>query len=285
MSGDNDQSRRPAPGTSPRPAAGVNPFVDDAPTGTPAPGTAKPRRGKPPPGIISAGGVDMARAHASNIRPLAESEQKTDEAKVVLVAEKVDPRRMRTVRRIDINPEELAAAAAAARGESPWAQKGAEAVDKTALPSANLPGATKPGAAEEKKKEKALGAWWIRGATVVVILLLIAGVSKRIYMSSKRNGDTPPTAYTGSPLIPEPLPPDTASADPADPSATARVGTGHVAAPNPSGSADEEALEFITEPTASAGTKPSVRVKAPPPPPPPKPTFTPLFQLPDEKKN
>lgn len=49
--------------SSTRPAA--NPFFDDVGGSRPPP---RARRQKPPPGIITAGGVDMARAHASGIK-------------------------------------------------------------------------------------------------------------------------------------------------------------------------------------------------------------------------
>src|SRR5262249_37168459 len=153
-----------------------SPFMEEPPPGPPA---EKPRgrRGKPPPGIISAGGVDMARAHASNIRPATRDSgpKPSDEAKGVLVAEKGGPRRMRTVRRIDIKPEDLIRAPGmGGKGDSPWAkqagQAGGDVVDKAALPSSNVPKDASP----EKKQEKA-GALWIRVATVAVVLLLIAG--------------------------------------------------------------------------------------------------------------
>jgi len=276
MSGEDERMRRPVEGASPRPAAGAAPAMEEAPAAAPA-AAPRGRRGKPPPGIISAGGVDMARAHASNIRPMtSEAEQKpVDEAKVVLVAEKTDPRRMRTMRRIDIKPGDLVRPPGMGdNGESPWAKGGGEVLDKAALPSANVPRE----AVAEKKQEKAAGSFWVRVATVAVVLLLIAGVSKRIYQSTKHADGPPATANTGGPLIPEPLPDDTAAAaDTAEPGATTQPG---VAAGRPGPAAIDPELEFTTEPTAR-----SIRVKAPPVPPPPKPTFTPLFQLPEEKKN
>jgi hypothetical protein len=59
------------------------------------------RRVKPPPGIISAGGVDMARAHASGIklRDVAMPEPIVDQPRVVVAVE-TDPRKVPTHKRL-----------------------------------------------------------------------------------------------------------------------------------------------------------------------------------------
>lgn len=313
MSGENNQSRRVAPQgaapakpvASPRPAAGGNPFLESAPPAAAA-RPAAVRRGKPPPGIISAGGVDMARAHASNIRPAADTEQKpVDTAKVVLAVE-TDPRRIRTIPRMEgirltagVPPTGVAAPAAAAAGAaaaggkaSPWANaKGPtpEAVDKRALPSANIPSAEPPPVAAPpvttapKKKEKDKAAFYLTIAAAVVLVLLVAGVFKQFRRYTAWNGDPAPT-HTGGTLIPPPLPPEPASAEPSA-SAAAPVAP---RVPRPAASPGEEQtpLEIDLEPSAEASGKPAapiVRVKPPAPPPPPKATFTPLFELPGEK--
>jgi hypothetical protein len=308
MSGENDQSRRAAPQgaapakplPSPRPAAGGNPFLEAAPP-TAASRPAAVRRAKPPPGIISAGGVDMARAHASNIRPVADTEHKpADTAKVVLAVE-TDPRRVRTIPRMDgIRPTAgvpptgvaVAAGAAAVAGKaSPWANnKGPapEAVDKRALPSANIPSAEPPPvpaapttAAPKKEKDKA--TFYLTIATAVVLMLLLAGVFKQLRRYTARSGDPSPTR-TGGTLIPPPLPPEPASAEPS--ASVAAVAAPQV--PHPAAAPSEETpIEISLEPSEEAPVKhsaPIVRVRPPPPPPPPKATFTPLFELPDEKK-
>ena len=313
MSGENNQSRRVAPqgaapakpAATPRPAAGGNPFLESAPPAAAA-RPAAVRRGKPPPGIISAGGVDMARAHASNIRPAADTEQKpVDTAKVVLAVE-TDPRRIRTIPRMDgirpnagVPPTGVAAPAAVAAGAvaagakaSPWANaKGPtpEAVDKRALPSANIPSAEPPPVAAppvtapKKEKEKDKAAFYLIIAAAVVLVLLVAGVFKQFRRYTARNGETAPT-HTGGTLIPPPLPPEPGPAEPSA-SVTAAAVAPHVPRPAASPGEEQTPVELDLEPSAEASSKPAapiVRVR-PPPPPPPKTTFTPLFELPGEK--
>src|SRR4051812_6259740 len=73
-----------------RAAAAKNPFLEEATPGV------RQRRHKPPAGIISAGGVDMARAHASGIRLPEGVERKSLETRKVVVAVETDPRRVPT---------------------------------------------------------------------------------------------------------------------------------------------------------------------------------------------
>ena len=88
MSGERDRS-----GSDPT----KHPFLDDsAPRALP-----RARRAKPPPGIITAGGVDMARAHAAGIRVREGTgpDLPRDEPRVVLAVES-DPRKVPTSRRL-----------------------------------------------------------------------------------------------------------------------------------------------------------------------------------------
>src|SRR3954464_3513415 len=87
MSGENDRG-------APKP--GGNPFFEEG--AAPAP-RARPRRAKPPPGIITAGGVDMARGFAADIRvrDAPAPERPHDEPKVV-VAINADVRKVPTHR-------------------------------------------------------------------------------------------------------------------------------------------------------------------------------------------
>jgi hypothetical protein len=285
MSGEDERSRqgtpdggmRPVPKEAPRPAAGSNPFLAEAPAAA-APAPAVRRRGKPPPGIISAGGVDMARAHASNIRPAADTEARPMETAKVVVAVETNPRRVQTMRNLEAARTE-AGGAAGTNGASPWAQGAAEAVDKAALPSSTLPRGEAEGdritvIPPARKREKA-AAFWLRVATVVVALLLIAGVTRRMGLWTQRTPAPPPTPHVGGPLIPPPLPDDSAAGEPA-PSASsgAHAGTAH----------PDEPIELDLEPTAEPTAK-VIRVRPSRPPPPPTATFTPLFQLPGEKNN
>jgi hypothetical protein len=282
MNGEDERSRqgtpeggtKPVPKDNPRPAAGVNPFLPEAPPAVPV-----RRRGKPPPGIISAGGVDMARAHASNIRPAADTELPRMETEKVVLSVETNPRRVQTMRNLEaLRPP--TDGAAVAEGTSPWAQAasagagaGAEALDKTALPSSNLPRDRDTLVPSGKRREKQ-AAFWIRVATVVVALLLIAGLTRRLRMWTQRNEPAPPPPV-GGPLIPPPLPDESATSAPSGaPTSGARVG-----AANP-----HNLEEPDIEPSAGPSAK-VIRVRPVAPPPPPKPTFAPLFELPQDKKN
>jgi hypothetical protein len=284
MSGEDERRRqetvpggmRAVPKDSPRPAAGSNPFLAEAPV-VPAP--VRRRGGKPPPGIISAGGVDMARAHASNIRPAADTELPQMETEKVVVSVETNPRRVQTMRNLEaLRPP--ADGAATANGASPWAHgPPPEPVDKTALPSSNLPRERDTLVPPAKRKEKQ-AAFWIRVTAVAVFLLLIAGVTKRMGMWTPR---TPPepvsTPHVGGPLIPEPLPDDSAATAPSPSGAPTAPGTAQVGEAIPDDSGD---IEFEPVP------KP-IRVRPNRPTPPPTATaastgtFKPLFELPNSR--
>jgi hypothetical protein len=242
------------------------------------------RRAKPPPGIISAGGVDMARAHASNIQPAADTDYKpTETAKVVLAVE-TDPRRVRTAPRLD-GVQLPPGAAIGAKGESPGPKSGGpEGADKRAPPSANLPVAA---ATSRERKDSTAGALWFRVAAAAVIVLLVAGVVRRVHIYMQRQA-TPAAVDTSGPLVPPPLPSEptpatagtTASAAPAAPNGTRALAPSLGATP----SWAQTTTETSAAPPATR-TPRVVRVRPAPPPPPPKATFTPLFELPSEKKN
>ena len=320
MSGEDERTRRAGAkvAATPRPAAGANPFTDAAapPPGAPAPAPGKVRRGKPPPGIISAGGVDMARAHASNIRPLADSEQKViEQAKVVLSVEKADPRRQRTVRRIDMAPGEYnGPMPTMGAGESPWAKPTSETVDKAALPSANLPRDSKAAdkaadKAPETQRRRMAGGIWIRLATGVVALLLVAGIGKQYYLAKRRVTVVPAVIPTSEPVVTPPS--ETAGAEPpvdtalaatttakaaesaAPPAATTAeavapppVDTAVAAVPSalPTAVPNVVPTEQTPPPAAPTGTVPRLIRPGTAKPVAPKPTFAPLFTLPGEKK-
>lgn len=284
MSGEDERSRqgtanggmRPVPKDSPRPAAGSNPFLAEAPV---APAPVRRRGGKPPPGIISAGGVDMARAHASNIRPAADTELPQMETAKVVVSVETNPRRVQTMRNLEaLRPQ--ADGAATADSASPWAHGPPESVDKAALPSSNLPRERDTLVPPGKRKEKQ-AAFWIRVTAVAMFLLLIAGVTKRMGMWSQRSASVPPPApHIGGPLIPEPLPDDTAATAPSPSGAPTAGGTAQVGGPSPDDTGD---VDFDPVP------RPVRPRPAPRPTPPPTATaastgtLKPLFELPNSK--
>jgi hypothetical protein len=272
-----DGMRGRAAKAEPRPEAAPPPLPDAAaPASAPA---AKVRTPKPPPGIITAGGVDMARGHAANIQPRAQSAALTPAVPRVVLSVETDPRRVPTAPRLipGGKTERERPAATAGAAASPWGAAPIEVLDKRDLPSANLPVAVPPVAPVKRKS-----GGWLRYAVMLMLLLVAAGVVRRVRgMGGADATDAPQRTIAVAP----PLPPEAT----ADPTATANARPRNLPAPAPSGadptapSADPSA-DPSTE--ASAEAPPEASVVAPRPrlaPPPPKPTFKPLFELPQEK--
>jgi hypothetical protein len=270
------------------------------------------RKQKPPPGFISGGALDMARGHAGNIQPKALGAP-TPPPKVVLSVE-TDTRRVPTAPRLIAGgkgdserppPAVLAAAVAAGAvvagapaaspwgapaapvaGEpaaSPWSAAAVEVVDKRDLPSANLPVAPPPPVVPAKQKSSG----WLRYAVVLMLVLLAAGVVRRVRgmggSAEAPTGVPQRTVAVAPPLDPEATadPAGTAAARPRRLAAQAPSDGDPNAAPGTDPTADPTA-----DPSAEAPPDPTAVVVAPRPraaPPPPKPTFKPLFELPQEK--
>ncbi len=284
---------RAAKAEQPRPASGPPPLPD---AGGPAP-AAKVRKQKPPPGFISGGALDMARGHAANIQPKAQGAALTPAVPRVVLSVETDSRRVPTAPRLIAGGKgdserpppallEAAAAAAAtpapsAASPSPWGAAAVEVVDKRDLPSANLPVAPAPVVAPPQQKS----GGWLRFAVVLMLLLLTAGIVRRVRgMSSGVDATNAPQRTIA---VAPPLPPEAT----ADPTATAAVHQRNVSAVAPA-EADPSAVPSA-DPSVDPGADPSAQapdpsaaVAAPRPhvaPPPPKPTFKPLFELPQEK--
>lgn len=265
-----------------------------APAAAPA---ARVRKQKASPGIIMAGGLDMARGHAENIQPKTLGAAHTPEVPRVVLSVETDLRRAPTMPRLipagkpngALFPAPAEAAATAPTSgdgkASPWgAIPVPVAVDKRDLPSANLP-VTAPVAAPEKKK----GGGWLRYAVVLMLLLLAAGIVRRVRMTA--GPDDPGTPQHTIAVAP-PLPPEAtadptataAAARPRNPSGALPAGTVDPAADVADASADLDAADLDAGDLdagelESDAALPRVRVA----PPPPKPTFKPLFELPQEK--
>jgi hypothetical protein len=286
---------KPTPPT-PRPAAGINPFLDEAGL-TPS---SRTKKHKPPPAVISAGGVDMARAHASNVQPKANLDPKTVDVPKVVVAVETDPRRVRTGPRMahsGVAPDSAKSPAEktlesarppavieASAGPSPWANAGAEVLDKKALPSSNLPISEPAPEAEPRRKGTPL---WLRLAAVATLLLLAFAVVRRfVLLPSARSGSFGPVSSsvgTAPPLPDEPAPTSSES-----PGASAAPEPALAAAPPPPSPTDSAAAaEAPPDPSATPETTtepiPATARPRTAAPPPPKPTFKPLFELPHEK--
>lgn len=299
MSGENRAERgtppdgmraRAAKAEQPGPVGGPPPLPDAAgPSSAPAP---KIKKEKPPPAFISGGALDMARGHAANIQPKAQGAVTPPPPRVVLTVE-TDTRRVPTAPRLITGGkgdserpppavmDAADAAALAAASPSPWGTAPVEVVDKRDLPSANLPVMHAPVIAPQKPRSSG----WLRYAVLLMLILLAAGVVRRVRGVGRAEVATDAPSRT------------IAVAPPLDPEATVgamATATAHsrnVAALMPS-DADPSAAPSA-DPSAAASADPSAEVApeptvgvAPrprPAPPPPKPTFKPLFELPAEK--
>jgi hypothetical protein len=277
MSGEDDRANA---------KASKNPFFDELD----APPPARVRRAKPPPSVITAGGVDMARAHASGIQVKdTGSAQKVDEPRVVLAVE-TDPRKVPTDKKLLEGRDASADGSRAAMlpgtpGATPMpaAVGGTWGSRSPGLPSEEATVVTAPAPAPAPVAARAPDdrklPLWMRVAMVVVGLLLVAGVMKRAGLFQ---GDEPAapavTLRTPPPPAPPPSPaPPPAVTAPAVETATAAPPQTAVAPPEPPKPAPPPA-----EPApAAAPPRTAKPVQAPGPP---KPTFKPPFELPSEKE-
>lgn len=282
MSGADDRSHE-------RP--GHTPSFDEADIPLPA----RPRRkAKPPPNIITAGGVDMARGHATGILPRngASAGPSLDEPRVVLAVE-TDPRRVPTHRRlVEAREGEDGARPALLPGSShPTPVSTAKAripesgrrVDRSPETPRNPSVAPAPAPAPAPAEEKVLPAW-MRLAFAAVLLLSLVGVAQRFRGTSSPVGVpiagdslyTPLRPVTGEPVsVPPPMTelhaepppvslPPSATAEPPAPPPPAAPSAGPTHAPATTG-----------EPARAPRTHSPAPVA--------RPSFAPPFQLPSEK--
>jgi hypothetical protein len=237
----------------------------------PSPPAARPRRKvKPPPNIITAGGVDMARGHASGIVPRSGGSREPvgNQPRVVLTVD-TDMRRAPTHKGIVVERALRERGPRSARLPGQGGDFLREAVRRgpaRSAPSlASTPDAQPPGPPPDPQKQLPV---WMRVAFAAVLLLLLAGVAQRFRSAPASGRGAPPApAFTLAELpLAEPLP---------APSATP------VTAPSVSVTASAPPAASI----ASAARLPRPAQAAPHPPPasPPKPAFMPPFQLPGEK--
>lgn len=269
-----------------------NPFFDEAD----APPIRRVARPKPPPGIISAGGVDMARAHASGIliREATAAETTLDEPRVVVGVE-TDPRKVPTHRTLIEGREAREDGARSAMlpgagGDAPlWTP--AAIPPPSALPPTAAP-PVDPRAATIERDRQALPPW-MRVAVVLVLLLLVAGLVRRLRLALAVPDEPavtaqvpPPTAL--SPLPPPPLAPtpaatavpEPATAAPSRPAVTGEPTTSPTSptAPTAPTASPTAPTAPTASPTAPAPTRPAGKPAAPQ-----KPSYTPPFQMPGEK--
>lgn len=254
---------------------GANPFFDESEEPRPLP---RARRLKPPPGIISAGGVDMARAHASNIRVPGGGIPALlpDEPRVVVSVE-TDARKVPTHKRLldgrDPDDDTRSALLPGTPGEATLNSRARAPSDQPpalAAPPRPAPAVARPRPAPEKMPA------WMRVALPVVLLLLLLGIARRARLWLAAPEPAPPVAVLATPAPPPVVveapavvrtvapAPELTAEEPAPPASPRRV------APAPVASA-----------TVTAEAAP--RVARPAPPPTARPENTPPFELPGEK--
>jgi hypothetical protein len=244
MSGDDDHGpARPDKG----PAAGAG--------DTPSP---RPRKAKPPPGIITAGGVDMARAHASGIelRDGPVPEPTVDQPRVMLAVE-ADLRKVPTHPRL---------AGARGRAEA-GARSAAVAAGSTQVP----PSSKVEGAAGVAGSDHTLPSW-LRLAFALVLLVLLVGLVQRLRAPV---ADGAVGRERAVPIEPVPVV--------AERPVAARPSLGVELPARALPSAVREPTVAAAAPSSTASAEAARRVARPPPPPAPKSAFTPPFQLPGEE--
>jgi hypothetical protein len=230
------------------------------------------RKAKPPPGIITAGGVDMARAHASGIKPPAPTspEPATDQPRVVVAVE-TDPRKVPTHPRLVEGREATADGSRSAL--LPTGSSAHATPSPTAVPR---PAKTAPRSQPAPAPEPRPLSTWKRVAFALALLGVLVSAAHRLRTldgegSSSVRATAPPSSGELAPDPVEPAPPPAAVAPP-------RAAIPRAAAPDPT--LDPAPPAAIATPTASMEARPR---PARLPLPPPRPAFTPPFQLPGEK--
>jgi hypothetical protein len=230
------------------------------------------RKAKPPPGIITAGGVDMARAHASGIelRDGPVPEPIADQPRVVLAVE-TDLRKFPTHPRL---PDARALAAEGGRGVRVAAMAPATAAPAPSPSKAatRVGGDPAPSAATG---DRGLPSW-LRLAFALVLLVLLVGLVQRLRAPAAPATDGVISRELAAPPVPAPV----------TEVERAPAGRPGVVIEPPVAAVSTTVLAPVAEsvpppPTASAEV--ARRPVRPPPPPPTKSTFTPPFQLPGEK--
>jgi hypothetical protein len=281
MNGDDDRRQR---------KGGRRPALDGAslvPT--------RPRKVKPPPGIITAGGVDMARAHASGIevRGGAAPEATPNQPRVVLAVE-TDPRKVPTHRRLLEGREPAEDGARAAMlpvgspavaphvatnpslvrpgpgaGAPPPSSQSEGATTGAPPPNPAPPGAApaaNPPHADRREQKLPL---WMRAAFILVLLVSTVGLVQR--------------------FRPRPAPSDDDGSRESPAREPAVTAESQATAPPP---APERPAPSATVVEAPRAPTPSGKASAPPtserrpagrPPPRATAAFTPPFQIPSEK--
>jgi hypothetical protein len=215
------------------------------------------RKAKPPPGIITAGGVDMARAHASGIElrdgPVPESI--ADQPRVVLAV-------LADLRKVPTHPRLPAAEGARAAAVAP------AGAASGAAPSPA--GARGIGPGVVAGRDGGLPSW-LRLAFALVLLVLLVGLVQRLRA---------PAAPAASGV--------SSREHAAQPEPTPAVVVEHAPATRP-GPVIEPPVAVVPKvdsapaPATTASAEAARRPPRPPPAPSPKSLFTPPFQLPGEK--
>jgi hypothetical protein len=253
MSGEDDRGQ---------PKRGKSPFFDESDVAPPA----RPRRrAKPPPNIITAGGVDMARGHASGIqiREGVSPEPSTDQPRVVIAVE-TDLRKVPTHRRLLAarDPSGDGSRAAVLPDTPPPANRtpvstAAAATPGSARPeTSKLPAAQRDGAPPAEARKLPV---WMR-------------------LARRAGGPVSAPQQTSEPPVPSAdiLPPPPRLPPPAP---TAVVEAPRPAPPS-SSVAPIEAVAPAPHPASALVIPRPVRTPSLPSP---RATFTPPFQLPSEK--
>jgi hypothetical protein len=245
----------------------ANAFFDDAGVRSGARPPPRARRPKPPPGIITAGGVDMARAHASGIvvREQRAPDVAKDEPRVVIAVE-TDARKVPTHPRL-IEPRASAGATAAdAPGEA------------TIVRHAE--------SAPRDRAQRSRGAAWARAFTALVLLSAVVLLAREARPPSETLRITPRVLALLH-AVPQPPPPRE------PPTSVIAIEDLPAATPEPSAPSEPRATKRAPSPRARRAPPappgpgerraPPARPEKPAPAADKAPAFLPPFELPQEK--
>lgn len=249
------------------------------------------RKAKVPIGSISAGGVDMARGHTSNIKPAVDYDRRVSAPPKVVLNAETDPRKVPTHRGTQRG-----------RDMREGAPRDAMLPDDPVMvafprkmssrpppmdddpPIVDAPRPSQEDLSERPTVVMARRSRWVYLGAAVALMVLVAGVTKRLWTHGAAPSIRAPAAAPSAPatsmvteLAATVAPPEPAPAP--------------VPSPTVAGSAQPPSPHNPSSPSPSASTTATAAAKPTSPPavapaaaPSPKATFVPPFQLPEERK-
>lgn len=245
------------------------------------------RKAKIPIGSISAGGVDMARGHTSNITPAVEYDRRVSAPPKVVLNAETDPRKVPTHRgthrgrdmregapRDAMLPDDPVMVA------FPRKMSSRPPPMDDDPPIVDAPRPSQEDLSERPTVVMARRSRWVYLGAAVALMVLVAGVTKRLWTRGAAPAIDAPAAAPSAPatsMVTE-LAATVAPPEPAPAASPTVAGSAQPPSPhNPSSPSPSPSATASAKPTSPPAVAPAAA-------PSPKATFVPPFQLPEERK-